>query len=351
MSTDHGRGAPSFGDLFEDPDAPVGAEPAVEHANDSTASQPPIPPVAPAAEAVATPTHDPAADAPAGPQPVDVQPDTAEVDPEPGADAADLEPEAAVVAAETSTDEDRASHDLDHESAEASHLVAGFESVDDAPDTLEPASAAAALGVVSVAAAVAGEPVSVAPVAQPWDGTVDRAISSAPAGRVDTGRLYRSAGAEGPATLDAIPAIDPSYSAGRRVEVVSDKAPQVQSAEKGLTYSGVVVVVGAATVVVAFAEAILRQQIGVATGVALLVSSVYAALVVRRADIWAAVVVPPLAFLAAALTAGQLILDKSGSLLIREGFSLFRTLATNAPWILGTTAVCLVIVLVRRRRH
>jgi len=341
VSTDHGPGAPSFGDLFEDPDAPVGSEPPVEHANDSTAAQPPVPAVAPAAEALDAAEHEPAEHAPA---PIST-------DPEPGPEPAAVEPGSAAVVVEASTDEDRASHDLDHESAEASHLVAGFEPADDAPDASEPAAAAAALGVVSAAAASAAAPVSVAAVAAPWDGTVDPAVSSAPAGRVDTGRLYRSAGAEGPSTLDAIPAIDPSYSPGRRVEVVSDKAPQVQSAEKGLTYSGVVVVVGAATVLVAFAEAILRQQIGVATGVALLLSSVYAALVVRRADIWAAVVVPPLAFLAAALTAGQLILDKSGSLLIREGFSLFRTLATNAPWILGTTAVCLVIVLVRRRRH
>ncbi len=188
------------------------------------------------------------------------------------------------------------------------------------------------------------------PVARPWDGTVDPAVSSAPAGRVDTGRLYRSAGAEGPATLDAIPAIDPAHSPGRRVEVAAERPAKEPSGESGLTYSGVVVVVGAVTVLVAFAEALVRHEIGWMTGLALLASSVYAAVVVRRADIWAAVVVPPLAFLAAALTAGQLTLDKSGSLLIREGFSLFRTLATDAPWILGTTAVCLVIVLVRRRR-
>jgi hypothetical protein len=326
VSTDHGPGAPSFGDLFEDPDSPLAPTPAgSEHANDSTAAQPAVrEPVAVEPEPVL-----------GRPQPVAVEP----------------EPSVVVVEPPMGEAEDRLVHDLDHESAEASHLVAGFEPADE-PAPPQPAPGDGLAGpAVTVAAASADEPVSVAPVARPWDGTVDPAISSAPAGRVDTGRLYRSAGAEGPATLDAIPAIDPSYAPGRRVEVVADKAPQAQPDGLGLTYSGVVVVVGAATVLVAFAEAILRQQIGVATGVALLVSSVYSALVVRRADIWAAVVVPPLAFLAAALTAGQLILDKSGSLVIREGFSLFRILATNAPWILGTTAVCLVIVLVRRRRH
>ena len=322
MSTDHGPGAPSFGDLFEDPDSPLAPAPAVpEHANDSTAAQPAVrEPVTVEPEPVVG-RPEPAA---VEPEPTVVEPEPAVVEPEPT--TVEPEPAAVVVEPPMAEAEDRVALDLDHESAEASHLVAGFEPAVD-------------------------EPVSVAPVARPWDGTVDPAISSAPAGRVDTGRLYRSAGAEGPATLDAIPAIDPSYAPGRRVEVVADKVPQAQADGKGLTYSGVVVVVGAATVLVAFAEAILRQHIGVATGVALLVSSVYSALVVRRADIWAAVVVPPLAFLVAALTAGQLILDKSGSLLIREGFSLFRILATNAPWILGTTAVCLVIVLVRRRRH
>ncbi len=328
MSTDHGPGAPSFGDLFEDPDAPV---------------VPPSAPAGPVGTGPAAPHDDVATDA--GP---------AEPPDEASADDAD----------------DRVAHDLDHESAEAAHLVAGFESPDDEPGAgrqpgtvppadrpapplvVAPVPSGAAITVGPGGAVTVGPdaPVAVTPVARPWDGTVDPAVSSAPAARVDTGRLYRSAGAEGPATLDAIPAIDPEHGPARRVEVVAEKPVREPSSESGLTYSGVVVVVGAVTVLVAFAEALLRHEIGWMTGVALLASSVYAAVVVRRADIWAAVVVPPLAFLAAALTAGQLTLDKSGSLLIREGFSLFRTLATNAPWILGTTAVCLVIVLLRRRR-
>ena len=341
MSSDHGPGAPSFGDLFEDPDSPV------------VPSAAPVDPVALRRGA-----------APSG----------AEAGSPPVADVPD----------------DRAAHDLDHVSAEAEHLVAGFEADDvegDEPGAepapaggrrpagtpLEPASSAAAGAAgpgtpVTVAPAAVGSgapvtvdprppvvvepgaPISVAPVVRPWDGTVDPSISSAPAGRVDTGRLYRSAGAEGPATLDAIPAIDPEHGPGRRVEVAVEKPVRQPSADSGLTYSGVVVVVVGVTVLVGFAEALIRHEIGWLTGLALLVSSVYAAVVVRRADIWAAVVVPPLAFLAAALTAGQLTLDTSGSLLIREGFTLFRTLATDAPWILGSTAVCLVIVLVRRRR-
>jgi hypothetical protein len=187
-----------------------------------------------------------------------------------------------------------------------------------------------------------------------WDGVPDPAAAATPAARVDTGRLYRSSGAEGPATLDAIPAIDPSRMPMPATPVaVPPPVAKQRSAQRvgaGLTYSGVVVVVTGVTVVAAFIEALLRHQIGWLTGFALLASSIYCAVVVRRPDIWAAVVVPPLAFLIACLTAGQLTLDQTGSLLIREGYGLFRNLAVNAPWILGTTAVCLVIVLVRRKR-
>jgi hypothetical protein len=260
--------------------------------------------------------------------------------------------------------DDVAAHDLDHESPEASHLVAGFEH-HDTDDGDDDDSAAAAVGAVgpasdmhdgapaddlptpSTEARAAAAGVSVAAAA--WDGTVDPSISSAPAGRVDTGRLYRSAGAEGPATLDASPAIDPDRVPARTTAA----APAQQAARRstGLTYSGVVVVVMAATVIAAFLEAILRHEIGWFTGAALLASSVYSALVVRRTDIWAAVVVPPLAFLVAALTAGQLTVGKTGGFLVRQGVGLFQTLALNAPWVLGTTAICLVIVLVRRNRQ
>jgi hypothetical protein len=299
VSSDHGPGAPSFGDLFEDPDSPLA-------------------PAAPVAS-----------------------PDIVVAAPSAGA------PEPAVTVSDAA---ERVAHDLDHESAEASHLVAGFESADDDGIVVVPPAHDAPVEVAPVVAAAAAAGVSVP--ASPWDGTVDRSVSSAPAGRVDTGRLYRSAGAEGPATLDAIPAIDPSWPPARRTEVADDEKPApVRSAQRGLTYSGVVVIVVGVTVLVAIAEALLREEVGVLTGIALLASSVYCALVVRRADIWAAVVIPPLAFLVALLTAGQLtIRGKTGGLLVREGALLFVSLATNAPWILGTTLVCLVIVLVRRRR-
>jgi hypothetical protein len=383
VSSDQDRGAPSFGDLFDDPDAP----------DDRPAS-------VPASPAAAARAASPVAPAPAA------QPDTtlaadaaAAADAEP-AHAADTTGEIASYA-----DDD---HDLAHVSSEAEHQVAGFEHLDDegqvegsddealdderadddgwapthgTPDdepsmydsvmiaplagamsghpdadqagdlVLEPEASPRPVTVAPLVAGAAGAAAGAAAVGA-WDGVVDPAVSSAPATRVDTGRLYRSSGAEGPATLDAIPALDPGYVPARRVEEPVDTDEPVVAARRGsgLTYTGVVVVVFGATVLAAFVEALIKHQIGAITGVALAVSAIYSAVVVRRSDIWAAVVMPPLAFLAAALTAGQLTLDKSGSLLIREGFTIFRTLAVNAPWILGTTLVCLVIVLVRRRR-
>jgi hypothetical protein len=295
VSSDQAPGAPSFGDLFDDPDAPVA--PVVTPDPASAQADSPVEPSAPEA-------------------------------PEPDAeDPTDAEPEADV--------------------AFSSPYTEGPTSLDVAADEPLPEEPPAPSYVAPAAAAAAA--------AAPWDGTVDPAASSSAASPVNTGRLYRSAGAEGPATLDAIPAIDPSYVP--RAAAVADPVPSstvtppaVQGGGRGLTYSGVAVVVISVTVLVAFADALINDKLGIITGVALAVSSIYAAVTVRRAVIWAAVVMPPIAFLIAALTAGQLTLDSSGSLLIREAYMLFRTLAVNAPWILGTTVVCLVIVLVRRAR-
>jgi hypothetical protein len=329
VSDDQRAGAPSFGDLFDDPESPLAPPPAPTPSSGS---------VTVSAPAASRPTADDVAAH-------DLDHESAEASHLVAGFEHDDEPDDDVP---ISAADDVVAHDLDHESAEAGHLVAGFEH-DDEPDQPVGAgsvSVPAADDVRPATVAAAGAGVSVA--AAPWDGTVDPSISSAPAGRVDTGRLYRSAGAEGPATLDAIPAIDPDRVPPRTTAVPVDE-PTRRSA--GLTYSGVVVVVMAATVVAAFVEALARHEIGWITGVALLASSVYSALVVRRPDIWAAVVVPPLAFLVAALTAGQLTLGKSGGLLVRQGVGLFQTLAVNAPWVLGTTLICLVIVLVRRRRE
>jgi hypothetical protein len=330
-----GTGTPSFGDLFDDPDdtASAVAEPS-EKAVPRPVTAPAAAPAAPTPVEPATPEPVVVADRVGVAEPVAVEPS----------------PARGVTVAALGDDADpgyRSEHDLDHESSEASHLVAGFEPADEPEPASRDDARPAAVAVASAVGAGAAR--------EAWDGVPDPAVAATPAARVDTGRLYRSSGAEGPATLDAIPAIDPSRTPMAASPAAAPAKPvkprSTPRTGAGLTYSGVVVIVTGVTVVVAFLEALLRHQIGWLTGLALLVSSIYCAVVVRRPDIWAAVVVPPIAFLVASLTAGQLTLDQNGSLLIREGYGLFRNLAVNAPWILGTTAVCLVIVLVRRKRE
>lgn len=106
------------------------------------------------------------------------------------------------------------------------------------------------------------------------------------------------------------------------------------------------------TLLVGFANALISGgEIGWPTGVALLISSVYAALTVRRQDDTVAFLVPPVAFLLTALTAGQVFIDSLEGSLLNRAVILFFTLADNWIWIIGSTVIALVIVLVRRRRR
>lgn len=213
----------------------------------------------------------------------------------------------------------------------------------------------------------------------PWDPPVAPAAGGRAGRPVDTGRLYHSAGADGPATSEAIPALplrrDPVAPTAAAIPVagisvhtvqepVSEASASTEAATsapagrpvsafsgRGLTYFGVVAVVAGPTLLAGLIEAAITHQIGWLTGLVLVLTSAYAALTVRRMDFAAAVVVPSLAFLGTTLVAGQLALESDGSRLVREGYMIFRTLAVNAPWIIAATAIPAVIVLVRRRKE
>ena len=73
-----------------------------------------------------------------------------------------------------------------------------------------------------------------------------------------------------------------------------------------------------------------------------------AALVVRRGDLLAAVWSPAIAWLFAVLTVGQLALKESGSIRIQEAAHIVNGLADFAYWILGATAIAIVVTFVRR---
>jgi hypothetical protein len=137
----------------------------------------------------------------------------------------------------------------------------------------------------------------------------------------------------------------------RRRHTASDEDQGASHRSRRISGGAVYIIVIGVTVLVGFANALLTDgDVGWPTGLALLVSSVYAALTVRRSDDVVAIIVPPLAFLLTAMTAGQLLLGSAEGSLLNRAVIVFFTLADNWMWIIGSTAAALVIVLVRRRR-
>ncbi|MDP1878615.1 MAG: hypothetical protein Q8M17_13785 [Actinomycetota bacterium] len=197
----------------------------------------------------------------------------------------------------------------------------------------------------------------------------------------DTGRLFRSQGVEGHAdavlalssahagrlrTLDRSgpPEQGPDGSPSPDARGDSDVSPGRRQARRddarsrraaagtghGISAGAVYLIVIVVTVAVAFVNAWLGSgELGWPTGVALLASSVYCALRVRRDDDVVAIITPPIAFLLAALTAGQAFRGASGGGLLNRTQLVFFTLAYNWYWVIGTTVVVLVIVVFRRR--
>lgn len=162
-------------------------------------------------------------------------------------------------------------------------------------------------------------------------------------------------GAEAPIGTDGeqVPVIDgvgaAAVDGGRRRR--SMRGRQQGHRARGVTGGAVYLIVIGVTVLVAFANVLIADgKVGWPTGLALVISSVYAALTVRREDDTVAIIVPPVAFLVAALTAGQLSIGSAEDSLLNRAVVAFFTLADNWIWIIGATAAALVIVLVRRRR-
>ena len=92
------------------------------------------------------------------------------------------------------------------------------------------------------------------------------------------------------------------------------------------------------------------------TGVALLVSSVYVACTVGRGDFLVAVFAPPIAALVVALTVGQIGAVSAGGFITTHALALFNALGASAlgggtswnwAWILGTTLLTSIIVVIR----
>lgn len=215
------------------------------------------------------------------------------------------------------------------------------------------------------------------------------------------GRLYRSGGAEGATAQTAIPALtkdqraklktttitetvvaEPVIAAPAIAEPIipaplaapivaesivvdaasidevsgsnaSDAAPSTERA--GMTASQVWMLICGVTFVVALIDGFFHRgsseasALTIITGIALIASTVVAALLVRPGDRWYPVIVPPIAFLIATLTAGQFGLSSTGSLMIREGLMIFTTLGRNAIWIFIAVIAAGVIGVVKSR--
>ncbi len=125
----------------------------------------------------------------------------------------------------------------------------------------------------------------------------------------------------------------------------------IEPSSPGISAGAVYLIVIGVTVIVGMINAWLGDgELGFPTGLALLVSSVYCALRVRREDDVVAIIIPPIAFFLAAITAGQLFRGATGGGLLNRAQLVFFTMSYNWYWVIGTTVIVVVIVLVRRRK-
>lgn len=213
------------------------------------------------------------------------------------------------------------------------------------------------------------------------------------------GRLYRSGGATGAAAESATPALskdqrsklrstqitddpietappvlnhdprDPSDSLVAAIvtplvapitppveeEVIVEEVRGSTTDDRGMSAAQVWLVITGFTFIVGLIDGFVHRGGSEASaltwisGLALVISTIVAAIRVRPSARWYPVIVPPLAFLITTLTAGQFGLSTTGSLLIREGLMVFTTLGRNALWIIAAVILALVIVLVKPR--
>ena len=131
---------------------------------------------------------------------------------------------------------------------------------------------------------------------------------------------------------------------------VEEGSPEGSSAGRARGLPGGRVVAGATVVVVVVAgiEVLVTDRIGAWTGGTLVAVSVIAALVTRAGDRSLPAMMPPLAFLAAALVAGQaLVVHDQQEWWVRQGAMLVDVLGVNAVWVVVATALAVLIGLVR----
>ena len=119
--------------------------------------------------------------------------------------------------------------------------------------------------------------------------------------------------------------------------------------QTGVTPLGVYAITVGGTVIAGALDIFIGGAgLGLTTGIVLLVASLFCALRVRIDDAAVAVIAPPIAFLIATITVGQVGMSDTGGFLGRIVGTFFM-LADNWAWIIGSTVAALAIVLVRGR--
>lgn len=101
-------------------------------------------------------------------------------------------------------------------------------------------------------------------------------------------------------------------------------------------------------IITAVVEVLMREAIGTWTGAALVAAAVIASLVTRAGDRSLPAMMPPLAFLAAVLVAGQALVEpEGGSWQARQALMIGETLGANAAWVVAATALSVSIAAMR----
>jgi len=155
--------------------------------------------------------------------------------------------------------------------------------------------------------------------------------------------------ASAPDQVFAAPILDTSVAHESPKE--SPEMAKSRRADPGLNPLGVYIIVIGVGLVAGFLDSFITGSgLGWLTGIALLAASVFCALKVRVSDASVAVIAPPLAYGIAAVTVGQLGQSRAGGALISAAVNGFFTLADNWFWVLSTTLIALAIVVVRARR-
>ena len=195
-------------------------------------------------------------------------------------------------------------------------------------------------------------------------------------------RFYRAVGASGPQSEKAFPAL-----ARRREKNTEDKfadsqeiAKKVENFYKGTSPNQVIteqltpkekvslservswlqpplpartaaVLIMVVPLIIGLIDVLLSGRIGIITSFAYSITLLYLAATIDMKHAWDPVIAGPVAYFIVALILGQLTLSPTGSFMLKQTAMMLTTLAFNAPWMVGSTAVAFVIVFLRVRKN